>query len=324
MYNISKIAYVTDLHLGSAPTRLPSFTGKLAALRDMGITRIINGGDMFDLRGDMWKPRGLVDSRVPSDQMLEMSDYSRRITSDLMRTVTEHICKNGLYFSIFGNADYLSAPEMNRFKESQPLKAFHRFQVPLAQPYNGLVSWALREEGRSNLFISGLSGIPALSCDAGARNVNANNPWYMGVVSSERYNELVSKLGIPGRENIVVTHMPAKGVMDSFYHKGMDRYFEDQGSEVLRNSVTELGPILHLTGHVHGAPTVVGDYRPFVVNYGKTVTINPGGGDLHDEDICGIKGVKIAVIDPYTLINMRNDGVLTEDNIKDAKAVEII
>lgn len=324
----TRIAYVTDLHLGSssaACARLASFSAKAAQLRNRGIRTIINGGDLFDLRGDMWRPNGVVDSSLSMERRTELSAHSAGLVRDLFGKVSSYAGKDGLFFSVLGNADYLAAKELYSFKAAQPLNRFHVYQSPLADPYNGLASWSLREEGLAPIFIAGLSGVPALSFDAGAMDVNKNNPWYMGVLSSERYNELVSKLGIPGSENIVVTHMPARGAMDSFHHKGMDKWFEDQGSVELRAAIEELKPILHLTGHVHGAPTVAGDYRPFVVNSGgNTVTVNPGGGDLHDQEIEGIKGVKMAVIDPYTLINLRNDSALTEENIRAEKAIEII
>jgi hypothetical protein len=328
MANVStRIAYVTDLHLGSssaAGARLASFSAKAAQLRSQGIRTIINGGDLFDLRGDMWRPNGVVDSSLSMERRIELSDYSAALVRDLFGKISSNTGSDGLFFSVLGNADFLSAKALYGFKAAQPLKTFHSFQSPLADPYNGKVSWTLREEGLAPIFIAGLSGIPALSCDAGARNVNTNNPWYMGVLTSERYSELVSKLGIPGRENIVVTHMPAQGTMDSFHHIGMDKWFTDQGSVELRAAIEELNPILHLTGHVHGAPTVAGDYRPFVVSDGKTVTVNPGGADLHDEELGGINGVKIAVIDPFKLIEIRNSGALTEENIMSEKAVEVI
>lgn len=324
----TRIAYVTDLHLGSssaAGARLASFSTKAAQLRSRGIRTIINGGDLFDLRGDMWRPNGVVDTSLSMERRTELSDYSAALVTELFGKISSKTGSDGLFFSVIGNADFLSAKALYGFKAAQPLKTFHSFQSPLADPYNGKASWTLREEGLAPVFIAGLSGVPALSFDAGARGVNKNNPWYMGVLSSERYNELVSNLGIPGRENIVVTHMPARGAMDSFHHKGMDKWFEDQGSVELRAAIEELKPILHLTGHVHGAPTVAGDYRPFVVSSGgNTVTVNPGGGDLHDEEICGTKGVKIAVIDPFKLIEMRNAGALTEENIMSEKAIEVI
>ncbi len=326
-YSLSKIAYVTDLHLGSAATaraRTASFNSKLSLLRKSGVKWIINGGDMFDLRDDMKRPNGLADSKVSFKLRQEMLDHSQRLTSKLMELIALNMGGSGLYFSILGNSDQLSVFELNRFTASRS-KAFYDFRFPSHRPYNGRVSAEITGANALTIAVSGLSGIPALPFDTGAAGAFANNPWYKGILDPEKYNGFVMGLGMPGRENVVVTHMPALGAMDTHRQTAAYSASDFQGSPELKVRIEGLSPILHLTGHVHSAPMVSGHYTPFVVSpNGRTVTVNPGGDDLHDETLDGIEGVKIAVIDPYTLIDLRDSSALTKDAIISEKAIEIL
>ncbi len=326
MYNVAKIAYVTDLHLGSAPTaasRLASFSSKLVHLRDIGVGCVINGGDLADLRPDMWKPQGLVDSGAALKR-LEYTEYSEQIALNIMPPIVANIRGYGGLLSIFGNADYLSLSGMISFRSSLPDPERFKHLFPTIIHYSGEMHEVISDGRHIPLVISGISGIPALPHDPGSVSVNENNPWYKGVLSERSYKDVLDNMMFPDNTTIFLSHMPALGTLDSFFHRGKQALVDSQGSADIRDMIARRAPILHLTGHVHDAPMATGRYRPFSVGLNGTVTINPGGGDLHDKEVDGINGVKIAVIDPYRIFDLRRAGKLTEDAVVTENLIEVI
>lgn len=284
---------------------------------------LVNGGDMFDLSGDMWKPNGLVDMPKGIDQRIIYMEHSRDLAEGSMPEMIRHMEGFDAFYSILGNADWLAAPWMCPQEDITGLRVFS----PLRSPgFNGRLSFFLGGASYNPLLVSGISSIPALPHDEGALQLLYNNPWYGGVLHTEDYMARLNdpSLFIDG-STILITHMPALGAMDSFFHTKKQLLVENQGSPDLYAAIREHYPILHLTGHVHDAPMATGSYRPFVVsNDSRTVTVNPGGGDLHDKETEGISGVKIAVIDPFKLIDLRDSGRLTEETIQTERAVEIL
>jgi len=324
MYNISKIAFVTDLHLGNAPAaRISSFIRRLGQLRQAGIGCVINGGDLFDLRQDMWKPNGLVDGPLSAERHRELNEHSAKMAADNMPRIIENIEGFGGFFSVTGNADWMAMNHMLLFRASLSEMDHHKLFMPSILS-KGTVNMVIGDGEHMPMTLSGISSIPALPHDTGALSLISKNPWYKGVLTEEEYNNSFHAVPFPKDTAIFISHMPALGTLDSFFHQLKQTLITDQGSSEIRNIVERRKPILHLTGHVHDAPMASGSYKPFSVSAdGKTVTVNPGGGELHDKEIEGILGVKVAIIDPYKLFDMRKAGELTERSIKEEKAIEV-
>ena len=184
-------------------------------------------------------------------------------------------------FMIQGNADAFSFFHIQENRSEYPsVKALEA----------GVHEW----EG---FRVFGLGGVEAN--DAGSINVNKFNPKYGGVFSGEVFSGRIDALcrltsrwrESDWRRTIMMTHQPAEGFVDVFGGK-------HAGSSLVEKLVRRTYPLLHLAGHVHDAVADVEKdeqtgkdvrtYRPDRTREiidGKTLTVNIGGGFLHDPEV---------------------------------------
>jgi Icc-related predicted phosphoesterase len=91
--------------------------------------------------------------------------------------------------------------------------------------------------------------------------------------------QLGSLLQFSGPRTILMTHIPALGYVDLYKEN-------HEGSQLVLDHILQTYPLLHLTGHVHDA------LGKAWIN-GSTLSINPGGGLLHDQP----GGVKLTLVE---------------------------
>ncbi len=293
---MSKIAYVTDLHLTHGSPRIAGLVNATARLKDFGVRRLFMGGDLIGLPGSLqineagdhvWDV--LKARPVTPGEYKVMFDYTRGLVDEVIPQVIEADPELARV-AISGNADYIG----------------YRYMAAAFAPYFTLMD-DLHDSFRftstdMDMTVRGMAGIPLREGDEAL--ININNPWYGGINPSKGFY-------IPG-SHILLTHMPAHGHMDIY--KEMN-----QGTFGIRDLVFWQSPYLHLTGHVHNAPDAAG--RIFDVWQGRfhdIVSVNPGGGDLHDPSI------KVAVIDinlAVELLSGRRPAYLAD---KMAQAIQLM
>ena len=259
---MSKIAYVTDLHLTQGSSRIGALTRSLSRLNDLGVRNLVMGGDLIGLPGSMsiggQKVWDILKTRpVSSAEYSQMWDYSRQLADAVIPQIIDATPGIERYM-ICGNADYVG---------------YRYISGAYATDFNFLEN-ETRPLSASTYNIFGTIGIP-FGFIGDETKIKANNPWYKGIYEAPRSLSAA----------IVATHMPALGIMDRF--RG-----ENNGSQEVRSLLAKNTPLLHLAGHVHDAPEEQGS----IFAWGNTenhfyVSVNPGGGDLHDQ------GIRMALID---------------------------
>jgi Icc-related predicted phosphoesterase len=97
--------------------------------------------------------------------------------------------------------------------------------------------------------------------------------------------EDLGRLPIPGNyeKSIYVMHSPPYGTSLDAIPGG-----QSVGSRAIRTFIEDRHPLLTLHGHIHEAPEVSGAYR---VQFGKTISVNPGQRPGKDENATKLQGV---------------------------------
>lgn len=295
--NRTRIAYITDLHLSSGTPRINNLTDKMSSLRRTGISAFFLGGDLLPMGPKHWPilKEGLK-GRPGIAQKTQMKNYIKTLGGEVLPKMREAAGDVPMFFC-HGNADYLGYEYMRQF-----FPAFNLPDTVAPFPFNGF-------------NIIGTGGVPAEKEDGVLRPYAENSEWFKGNIKAEVYLELLNSMRyFIGSDTILMTHIPAKGHVDIF--KG-----EHQGYEPLATLIEETSPLLHLTGHVHDAPLFNGGYsfdRAFSVISGKTLSVNPGGGNCHNNT----EGIRGALIDLTGLKEMRSNGTLTQQTA--AEVIEAV
>ena len=299
---MTKIAYVTDLHIThETKCRATALVTKMANVKGRA-GAFFFGGDTFTL-GEQRHWDALMNGPA-GNAVIEMTNYSGGLTKELLPSIIE--AAGGLpIFMLQGNADAIS---------------FFHIQKKLAE-YSGVKPVAEDVLEFMSFYIIGLGGIEAN--DPGALKVNESNSWYMGVLSGKDFKNGLDRIDKPTREwtsndwrrTIFMTHLPAYGYVDVFGDK-------HNGNCLVEQFIRRNHPLLHLTGHVHDAAAdiekdqqtgqVIRTYSPGktrkVIDE-KTLTVNPGGGVLHDAEI------RMVLIDVDKLISGQGDPLSAVEHI---------
>ncbi len=277
-----RLAYVTDIHLPHAE-RLKSLTLKMKAVRGQ-VNAFAFGGDTFGLERTHWD--ALIKGRATPAEIYERTDFSRRSAEEGMPKILDAAGRKPV-ITINGNADVISFEYLRQNKEKFP----GLFALKSGEIFH-----------HSGYSFIGVGSIQPDNRDRG--NILNFNPWYKGVISSEEQSEILSGLldetsdwiDEQRKKIILLTHQPAYGFVDAVGGR-------NHGTHSMFSFIQALNPIVHVTGHVHSVPFVkdkkIYDFsRAYARMPSGTISINPGGGELHDSE----EGVRMAVIDIEKLI----------------------
>ena len=257
---MAKIAYVTDLHLTPNSPRIAGLVDATARLKDLGVRHLFMGGDLIGLPGNLeinaqgQRAWDVLKTRpVASDEYKVMFDYTKALADEVF---PQFIAADPDLdrITVCGNADYIG---------------YRYMQAAYAPDFSFLdnlsVSRRFSDPGQE-FVVKGMIGVPVGKGDETA--IYTNNPWYGGISDALPLAD--------AWQYILMTHMPAYSQMDTF--KGVN-----QGNENIGGLVNLASPTLHLTGHVHDAPESEGRiYTAWSGRLRNIVSVNPGGGNLHD------------------------------------------
>jgi Icc-related predicted phosphoesterase len=284
---MAKIAYVTDLHLNPGSGMLRTLTDKIRALPS-DVRGICVGGDTFALKKEHW-PK-IIGGSLSAEETRELISYSFDLIDEVLPATLEAAGERPVIM-IPGNADYIG----------------YSCLVGNKQDWNGLHLIDTKKKDLFDLHFAGVGGAKPNNADS--NNIANNNPWYFGIQdeNSFRYRFAVLSAGTDTSywaNTVLMTHMPALGYIDSY--RG-----EHQGDDITLDFINRWAPLLHLAGHVHDGPMASGKYLPFDVINEKTLTVNPGGGALHND------GIKMIIVDLEQLADLRSKGMLNNRSATD-------
>lgn len=266
---MAKIGYVTDLHLSNKlPGRTMGLLKKMVNVRST-VDAYIFGGDTFAIAGKQnWE--GFINRPIDRSELKERIRESRSMVDEYLPLIMDAAdCKP--VFMLQGNADAIAFRYTAKNIDKYPnLRLVNNVPIEFCGHY-----------------IVGVGGIEPDNADAA--KIKINNPWYGGVLYPSDYIARLLKTAltrnIPWRKTILMTHQPAYGYADGCAG-------EHNGSEIVLQFILQKKPPIHLTGHMHYTPLAdikdkkyIEERTTATIGYGtgdKTLSINPGGGDLHD------------------------------------------
>jgi Icc-related predicted phosphoesterase len=253
----------------------------MRTVRDQ-VHAFVFGGDTFGLERNHWG--ALIKGQATKAEIYERTIFSEKSAVEGMPKILDAAGVKPVIM-INGNADFLAFEHLRQNKEKFPglfaLKSGEIFKF-------------------SGFSFIGIGSIEPDNQDS--RGILNLNPWYRGVISSDEQFKISTEViettrewtDVERKRAILLTHQPAFGYVDNVSGR-------KHGTISMFSFVQALNPIVHLTGHVHSVPLKNNIYdfsRAYARMSSGTISINPGGGNVHDSD----EGVRMEIIDIEKLI----------------------
>lgn len=289
---MSRIAYITDLHIGSEQgksDRRQHFMSKAANL-PKDVSAFVLGGDTLSVSNRF----SLLEQRPFN---LTSLDAIKEEQSELAESFMDELF-NSTCLPVFmspGNTDNIAYSHLASCN------------------YSGLHLI----DGELKSFVLGMNiiGLSGIYIDRAEKYYIFVQDAYPGYLDRSMYYERLRQfetLSNDWSNTVLVTHLPASGHVDipwptpfflkRFKGKVLRPMNKGEGDPKILDFIINYKPLLHLTGHVHGAPFPDGEYdknSSFSVINERTLSINTGGDELHDPEI------RMALIDVEKLRNQR-------------------
>ena len=296
---MTKIAYFTDLHPMPNSPRIAGLVSATRKLEDIGVRHLFIGGDFISFPGSfninsqcVWDV--LKTRPVTRDEYRLMFEYAKDLAEEVIPQFID-ADPDLDRIAICGNTDYVGYRYMSsvfaaHFTFLEDLSVKRRFA-----------------ESESESIIRGTIGIPGGKADRLA--TNAYNPWYRGIS--------VPNLKPGPRPYIFMSHMPAFPQPDGYHGSNLGYKEDHEGNRFILDLIGCQSPVVHLTGHVHDGPEADGNiFKVWPGRSGNVVSINPGGGNLHDPFI------RMAIIDLEKLNAIPNDDLFNSELL--AQAIQLL
>ena len=269
-----KILYVTDLH-GSEW----KYDRILEIAKSISADIVINGGDMFPLRGNLLHQDEFVINYLDE----HFSNFN-----------TERI----YYLTMLGNDDLQKFDDFfqticNKYEYVLNIN-FQRIEINDYE-FIGMnlvpdLPFALKDRARkdnNNFIFPKQFGKPVLSTPNGWKKIN---DWFSYVDTLPTIEEEINKLVRPSNieKAIYVIHTPPSDVTLDVCQDG-----RKVGSRAIYDFLKKTQPLLSFHGHIHESPEILGKWSNKI---GRTICIQPGQSHYHQ------KYLVYVVIDLETMI----------------------